>query len=143
MSLDASVWGPHYWFFLHTLALKYPLRPNAATKKRYYELITNFYMFIPVDSMGTAFLKLLDEYPLTPYLDSRESLVRWVHFIHNKVNARLEKPKISLSAFYETYYEKYKPSQERSNEFRALINKILYLIIVIFFVSAIIYFYEK
>jgi len=100
-------------------------------------------MFIPVDSMGTAFLKLLDEYPLTPYLDSRESLVRWVHFIHNKVNARLEKPKISLSAFYETYYEKYKPSQERSNEFRALINKILYLIIVIFFVSAIIYFYEK
>ena len=26
--LDPAVWGPHFWFFLHTLALTYPNHPN-------------------------------------------------------------------------------------------------------------------
>ena len=32
--LDPKIWGPHYWFFLHTIAMSYPLRPNAVTKKK-------------------------------------------------------------------------------------------------------------
>ena len=34
--LDPSVWGPHYWFFLHTISMTYPYHPNAVTKKKYY-----------------------------------------------------------------------------------------------------------
>ena len=34
MSLDSAIWGPHYWFFLHTIALSYPIRPNTPTKKK-------------------------------------------------------------------------------------------------------------
>ena len=28
MSLNPKVWGPHYWFVLHTISLTYPLKPN-------------------------------------------------------------------------------------------------------------------
>ena len=90
LRLDPNVWGPHYWFFLHTLALSYPHHPNAITKKKYYELLQNLPLFIPVESIGSDFSKLLDEYPVTAYLDSRESLIKWMHFIHNKINIRLD-----------------------------------------------------
>ena len=92
--LDPNIWGPHYWFFLHTISMTYPIRPNALTKKKYYEFIQNLPLFIPVEKISTEFSKLIDEYPITPYLDNRESLIRWMHFIHNKINQKLEKPEL-------------------------------------------------
>jgi hypothetical protein len=86
LQFDPTVWGPHFWFFLHTIAMAYPHHPNSVSKKKYYELIMNIPLFIPIESMGNDFSKLLDEYPVTAYLDSRDSLIRWMHFIHNKIN---------------------------------------------------------
>ena len=34
MNFDPDVWGPHYWFFLHTIAESYPIHPNSVTKKK-------------------------------------------------------------------------------------------------------------
>ena len=123
MVLDPKVWGPHYWFFLHTISMSYPLRPNSVTKKKYYEFIQNLPLFIPVENIAGEFSKLLDQYPITPYLDSRDSFIRWVWFIHNKINEKLEKNKISLNKFYELYYEEYKPKDIKNREMNRLKNK--------------------
>jgi hypothetical protein len=92
MGLDPKIWGPHYWFFLHTVAICYPHRPNTITKKKYYDFIHNIPMFIPVENIASYFSQLLDQYPVSPYLDSRDAFIRWMHFIHNKINQKLEKP---------------------------------------------------
>jgi hypothetical protein len=42
--------------------------------------------------MGDRFSEMLDQYPVTPYLDNRESFFRWTVFVHNKVNIQLNKP---------------------------------------------------
>ena len=47
MVLNPEIWGPHYWFFIYTLALSYPLNPNDTTKKKYYDFIQNLPIFIP------------------------------------------------------------------------------------------------
>jgi hypothetical protein len=86
MVLDSNVWGPHYWFVLLSIAICYPIHPNDVTKKKYYELIHNFPLFMPDSRIGNKFSELLDKYPITPYLDSRDSFIKWVHFIHNRVN---------------------------------------------------------
>ena len=52
--LDPKVWGPHYWFFLHTLAMTYPHHPNSVTKKKYYEFIQNLPLFLPVEEISGA-----------------------------------------------------------------------------------------
>jgi len=143
MVLDPKVWGPHYWFFLHTISMSYPLRPNSVTKKKYYEFIQNLPLFIPVENIASDFSKLLDQYPITPYLDSRDSFIRWVWFIHNKINEKLEKNKISLNKFYELYYEEYKPKDIKNREMNRLKNKVIYLCLVIFFVAMIVYLYNK
>jgi hypothetical protein len=143
MILDPNVWGPHFWFFLHTIALHYPKYPNAVSKKKYYDFLSNLPLFIPVDSISVHFSKLLDEYPITPYLDNRDSLIKWMHFIHNKINESLEKPKISLSDFYINYYNEYKPKIVSMKEIYRWKEKLIYTIVIIFIVSLIMYLQYK
>jgi len=113
MKLDSNIWGPHYWFFLHTAALSYPVTPNDTIKKKYYEFMHNFPIFMPDKKMAASFSDLLETYPVSPYLDNKDSLVRWTHFIHNKVNKKLEKDQISLGKFYTEYYKQYETITEK------------------------------
>jgi hypothetical protein len=140
--LDPKVWGPHYWFFLHTIAVTYPHHPNAVTKKKYYDLIQNLHIFLPIDKIANEFSELLEQYPITPYLDNRESFVRWTWFIHNKINEKLEKPKITLEEFYKQYYENYKPKDVKYREFYKLRAKLIYLLIILLIAGLIYYFYH-
>jgi hypothetical protein len=104
-----QTWGPHYWFFLTTIALSYPDHVNAVTKRKYYDFIINLPIFIPNPELGNKFSHLLDKYPVSPYLDNRDSFVKWVHFIHNKINEMLGKPEMSMNAALEAYFAEYRP----------------------------------
>jgi hypothetical protein len=108
---DAEIWGPHFWFFMHTIAMNYPDRANDVTRRKYYDLIQNMPIFIPNVEMGNRFSRLLDQYPVTPYLDKRESFIRWTVFIHNKVNTILGKPVITLESAIESYNKLYVPAK--------------------------------
>ena len=142
-NLDPKIWGPHYWFFLHTIAMSYPIHPNAVTKKKYYDFVQNIPLFIPVESMSGEFSKLLDQYPVQPYLDNKESFIRWMWFIHNKINKKLEKPQISLNDFYVKYYEEYKPINEKMSEYYKIRGKLIYSGIIVSIFGGIYYLYDK
>jgi hypothetical protein len=141
--LDPNVWGPHFWFFLHTLAMSYPHHPSSVTKKKFYDFIMNLPLFLPVEAIGADFSKLLDEYPITAYLDNRESLIKWMHFIHNKINEKLEKPKISINDFYLHYYEEYKPKDVKFKEYYRFKEKIIYTFVIMGVTGLIVYLYNK
>ena len=106
---EPTVWGPHFWFFLMTIALSYPESPNSVTKRKYYDFILNLPIFIPNAEIGNKFSGLLDKYPVSPYLDTRESFVKWVHFIHNKVNLMIGKEEISYQTALDDYLREYLP----------------------------------
>ena len=134
MKLDPDVWGPHYWFFLHTCAFNYPKNPNDTIRKKYYDMLQNFDLYIPHTDVAKYYRLLLDKYPLKPYLDSKEDLVKWTWYIHNKVNQKLEKKTYSLKEFYEDYYKQYTAKKE---------NNIMYYIkyaVIIAFIMILIYF---
>jgi hypothetical protein len=141
--LDPKVWGPHYWFFLHTLAMTYPHHPNAVTKKKYYEFIQNLPLFLPVEEISGEFSKLIDKYPITPYLDNRDSFVRWMHFIHNKINEKLEKPQISLNEFFVKYYDEYKSQDVKLYQYYKIREKVIYGLIIFGIAGVIYYLYDK
>ena len=103
----------------------------------------NMKLFIPVEKISKEFEELMGLYPVSPYLDSRESFVRWMHFIHNKVNEKLEKPKISMHDFYASYYASYKPREVKYAEYYRLKEKAIYLIVVASLVGGIYYLYDK
>jgi hypothetical protein len=141
--LDPKIWGPHYWFFLHTVAMTYPHHPNSVTKKKYYEFIQNLPLFIPIEEISKEFEKMINIYPITPYLDNRDSFIRWTHFIHNKINEKLEKPTITLNDFFVWYYNEYKSQNEKLNEFNKLKEKIIYGTILGLILGSIYYLYDK
>uniref|UniRef100_A0A6C0E9R4 thiol oxidase n=1 Tax=viral metagenome TaxID=1070528 RepID=A0A6C0E9R4_9ZZZZ len=137
-----DVWGPHYWFFLHTIAESYPNTPNSITKKKYYDLIQNMPLFIPVVEIGDKFSEFLDKYPVTPYLDNRDSFVRWVHFIHNKFNVLLGKEQISLPLALEKYRAEYKPKPIYLSEKINLRKHYIHAALILIFVVLIYIYYE-
>ena len=129
MDFEPEVWGPHYWFFLHTIANTYPIYPNDITKRKYYDLIHNFPLFIPDVEIGNSFENLLNKYPLQPYLSCRESFQKWVNFIHNKINAICNKDEISFWRSNELYFKRYLPKQVSISErFRVKKEYLIFLI---------------
>ena len=142
LKLDPSVWGPHYWFTLHTIALNYPLYPNAVSKKKYYDFVQNIPMFIPDLTISDNFSKILDRYPVTPYLDSRESFIKWMHFIHNKINHFLEKDDVEMIDALNTYYTHYKPKEVILKDTIRIKERYIYIGIISAISIASIYLYK-
>jgi len=142
MIFDPDVWGPHYWFFLHTIAESYPKNPNDVTKRKYYDFIQNMPLFIPIEEMGNKFSEMLDRYPVSPYLDNRDSFVRWVHFIHNKFNVLLGKREITLPQALDNYRNEYKPKPVRLSEKLNLKKHYIHLAVILTCVFLIYVYYE-
>lgn len=138
MKYNPKIWGPHYWFFLFSISLTYPHNPTNITKKKYYNLIRDFHLFIPDFKIGKEFENLINKYPVTPYLDNRNSFVRWVNFIHNQVNIDLKKPKVSLKNALYNYYIQYVPKKK---PFISK-DKIIYITFILLFFIIILYLYQ-
>ena len=68
--LDPKIWGPHYWFFIHTVAMTYPIRPNAVTKKKYYEFIQNLPLFIPIENISAMSVKIIPKFVLNEGIET-------------------------------------------------------------------------
>ena len=136
MILSPEIWGPYYWFVLYTIAVSYPLNVNSVTKKKYYDLIHNLPLFLPITNMGNVFSKFLDRYPVTPYLDSRESFIKWVHFVHNKMNVYLGKKEITYKQAMQYYYDHYVPKKiqqkkDRKNREKYIFFGMVTLLVII------------
>ena len=106
---DAKIWGPHYWFFITAVATTFPDFPNEISQRKYYDFYMNLPIFIPDPEMGNKFSTMLDKYPITPYLKSKDSLLRWVNFIHNKYNELLGKHPMSMDEAMRNYLDNYMP----------------------------------
>jgi len=116
MSLNEKVWMPHFKFMMQTIAVTYPTHPNDVSKKKYYDFIQNLPVFIPMKPLGDDFIKMLDDFPVTSYLDSRKSFMKWVHFINNKLNKKMNLPEEDFHDSLEKYYNEYKPKDIQMKE---------------------------
>ena len=143
MGLDHNVWLPHLKFTLQTIAICYPKHPNEVSIKKYYDFIQNLPVFLPMDPIGNNFLDLLDKYPVTPYLSSRMSFMKWVNFIFNKINKQLKKEEIDFYEDLEKYYEEYKPKEMKNKEITITRRKYIEGGIFVLLLVTIIYFYKK
>ena len=140
MPLNPDIWMPRFQFILQTIAILYPIHPNDVTKKKYYDTVHNIPLFFPIKPLGDKFSKLLDKFPVTPYLSSRESFMRWTHFIINKINIDMGWEQVNFYDSLENYYDLYKPKEliEKENVKRKkqyiLIGVTSFLILSVFYI---------
>lgn len=140
---NPQVWGPHYWFVLYTIASTYPDYPNEFTKRKYYDFIQNIPLFIPNISIGNHFSELLDKYPCSPYLSSRDSFKKWIHFIHNKINIHIGKKEISFLRADDLYNAQYKPQPLILSETLKIKKHHIYLLLTLLCIIFIYIFYTN
>lgn len=129
--MDPTIWGPHYWFVLHTIAFHYPVYPTSIQKKIYHRFIHNLHEFIPNKTIATTYENILKGHPVTPYLDTREDFIKWMHFMHNKINVRLDKPQISLADHYDEFNKNYESKQTRLQRLWKEKRKIIFTLSII------------
>ena len=143
MPLNPEVWIPHLEFMLQTISILYPQYPNDVTKKKYYDTIQNLPVFFPQFPIGKEFAKMLDKFPVTPYLSSRESFMKWVHFMNNKLNKAIDEPETEFYESLEKYYDEYKPKELKQQQIYKERKKYIQFAIVVALIGLTIYSYGK
>ena len=90
-----------------------------------------------------SFQKMLDGFPPTPYLSSRLSFMKWIHFIHNRMNTKLGKRHIDFYKSLEQYYAHYKPKDLLKREKIEQRRKYIHISVMVILVIILFYIYNK
>jgi hypothetical protein len=94
--MDPKIWGPFLWYILHIMSFNYPVNPSYADKRIYHDFYVNLKELIPCANCRKHYQQHLHTNPITPALDTRADLVKWVIQMHNMVNISLGKPTMTV-----------------------------------------------
>ena len=107
--MDSSIWGPHAWFFLHSISFNYPETPTDTDKRNMLAFAINIGELLPCEYCKMHYQQYFTSNPIQKNLSSRTALINWFIDLHNSVNRRLKKPEMSFDqvvSFYEKKYQK-------------------------------------
>ncbi len=114
-----NVWGPAGWVFLHSVTFGYPMDPDefdrnfeqdvGLTRQRYQTFFETAGYVFPCRYCRESYQQFLLEDPVGDNLKNRETLTKWLHRIHERVNEKLGKTGISYEDMV-TRYEGYRAS---------------------------------
>lgn len=138
--LKSNIWLPSFWFFLYSTAHGYPEYPNKITRRKYYDFVQNLPLFCPNVDVQKRLIRLLDLFPVTPYLDSRDSFTYWIHFVQNKMDNELGNEERTYFQHLDNYYNTYLPKTYKLSEKFGIQKK--HIILGILAVLAIFIFYH-
>ena len=86
--MDAEVWGPGAWLFLHSVTMTYPEKPGEMEKQFYKNFFANLGNVLPCPKCKEHYNRNLADSLIEGHLNSRRSLVEWLIEMHNKVNIK-------------------------------------------------------
>lgn len=142
--MDSKIWGPYFWFTLHTITLAFPDNPSYQEKRHFNDFFLSLQNVLPCKLCQEHYRQHLQEFPVASHLDNKEALVKWCFILHNKVNTSLKKPIFTYDEFKDKYKKIYAPTiiqkiinNEHINKYKKY--KIIALLILIIFTSCIIF----
>lgn len=132
-SISPTVWGPSGWAFIHYVALGYPNNPTMKDINDYKNYYYNLAYVIPCESCRKHYKETIMNNP--PKTQNKDELFKWTVDIHNIVNERLSKPKLTYTDALHIWKNKNIQIDEKSSGCNTLY--LLIAIIVIMFVLVI------
>lgn len=124
-----KIWGPPGWFFLHIVSFGYPYEitsENSHRIREYAKFFNSLGHILPCKYCRNSYNEYIKEYPVEKFLNSRESLTKWLYIIHNRVNDKLGVPECDRPSFeevkkkYEQYRAKCKQTTNKEREERLI-----------------------
>ena len=105
--MDPNIWGPKFWFSLHSVSFTYPFSPDIQDKERYKNFFGLLEHLLPCVLCRKNYSKNIRNYPIDGHLESRKSLAYWVMDINNTVNMENGKPSMTRDEMLENYERQY------------------------------------
>ena len=97
--MNPDFWGKSAWRFLHSITFNYGDEKGIPTKKEktIYKAYFNLLPYIlPCDTCKESFLCLVKENPIDKHLKTRETLIKWLYILHNKVNKAVKPEELNI-----------------------------------------------
>ena len=126
--MNPKFWGPHGWYFLHSITMHYPKNPSEQEKQIYFNFFKSLENVLPCEKCAYNYSQNLKKLPLEPALENRDKLVRWLIGVHNEVNKETGKREYS----YEEVIEEYKYKMNRLTSDPTLVYKVIILGLLVF-----------
>lgn len=129
-NFEPSIWGPHAWFFLETVAMAYPTNPTFNEKKAAEKFFKSLTIMIPCEKCRNNYKKHIKKYPIDDnVLKSRDNLFKWIVDIHNSVDPKKQRTYDETFTYYNNKYGYKKVSKE--NKKMGTNKKLIILFILI------------
>ena len=140
--MDPNIWGPGAWTLLHSVTFNYPEKPTQQDKNEYSDFFYALANVLPCGICQDHLKKHLNNIPIKFYLESKETLTKWLFEIHNLVNQDTKKKTITYKHFKKIYKNIYSNSKESITYYKQK-NKIqkiiIYLLIILIIVMLLVY----
>lgn len=98
LTSDPNIWGPHFWFVIHTVMANYPEKPTSLDQEIMSGFIKSIPFLLPCDECYRStffFIKEhIDEIP--ELVKDRRKLVHFFKVYHDKVNEKLGKKQMYI-----------------------------------------------
>lgn len=134
-----SIWGPKYWFILHTSSFRYPENPSNEDKQYMKNLILSLAnLTLPCPLCRHHMREYLESNNLDKALESNEALIEYLWKFHNSVNLRTGKTEFPFQDFLDLYakYETMSGPEEEMKLFKTeyfLALGALFVVIITFY----------
>tara|TARA_B110001450_G_C17513912_1_gene437597 strand:- start:29 stop:445 length:417 start_codon:yes stop_codon:yes gene_type:complete len=106
--MDATIWGPNLWFFLHTLSFEYPESPTKEDINGHYMFFKSLTEILPCKICRNHYTKFFNNNPIKNYLNKKTDLIKWVLKCHNNVNIKNNKKVWTYEMLIDKYTNIYK-----------------------------------
>jgi len=134
--MNPEVWGPSAWTFLHSVTLAYPDNPSDTDKSDYENFFNTLQPILPCAKCSQNYMRHLQEDPITNNLDNKNSLVKWLINVHNKVNKTNDKKELTYDEVMNHYKLLYngdltnEPVKEANNMTNTFLTVLFILLII-------------
>jgi hypothetical protein len=103
--MNPNIWGPAFWFILHTVSLNYPQQPGFLERRNHYDFFRLLQYILPCETCRTHYSQYFKNFPIENFLGSRDGLATWVTNLHNSVNKRNGKEEYTQETSNQLYKE--------------------------------------
>jgi len=136
--MDANIWGPTTWVFLHLISISYPEKITQEDKKKHINFINAFKEIIPCKKCKNHFKSNLKNENLDENLKNRNSYMKFFWRMHNSVNSITDKPILEYEKFIKLYQNlidmgQFNPIKiyQKNQHYMAILTVIFFLLTIL------------